>query len=106
MTREEIDEFLKAIKETDIMTILKYYKVEKTDTIRVPGIADENKILQGIVSGIEEGDFEYFLSKLSDSEYTHIIVKLMTYSSNLAYIQINWVLVMYISDKDLRMYSN
>lgn len=82
MNANEIDEVIKAMADEDINRVIELIAEEP-----VYGNIEEffgkvnREVPKKVMAKIEEGDFEYFLSKINDDEYKHTCLELLLYST-------------------------
>ena len=82
MDANEIDEVLKAIKEDDSSKLMELSGIDTTGrTEGQPHRPLIDAVMGRIMSKIEQGDYEYFLSKIEESGYQSSVLDFMCYSS-------------------------
>ena len=82
MNEQEIDEALKAIKVDDASKLIELSGIDTTGrTEGQPHRPLIDAVMSKIMSKIEQGAYEYFLSKIEEPEYQSSVLDFMCYSS-------------------------
>ena len=85
MNAKKIDELLEALieaEESDLEKIIKLADIEIIDE-NVENFITENeeKILERLMTKIEQGDYDYFYSKIEEERYKDLCISLLCFSS-------------------------
>ena len=81
MNKEEIIDFLDALRCWDLKGILKYSDLQVTnEDLTCIETTKMEQIFRNIMSKIENGDYEFFSSRKFNKKYRNVYLELMTYS--------------------------
>ena len=84
MNKEEIDELLVALSSDDEKTLYEIYEITQEEFEMLPDEQQEEplkNIFSRIMSEIEKGDYEYFIRKFEDMNYSGVIGYLIEFES-------------------------